>query len=289
MAPPVTPVALGSLTFDVRVEGPDDGEPVVLLHGFPQTGDAWRDLTEALVAAGHRVVAPDQRGYSPGARPAAVAAYRLDQLVGDVLGIADELGLGRFHLVGHDWGGIVAWALAAGHADRLRTLTVVSTPHPGALLDVATQSLQALRSAYVALFKTPRLPELLLGAGGNLGLRLTLRRSGLSARTADRYAAALQPPGALSAALAWYRANGADTLRAVGPVEVPTLFVWGARDPALGRAAAERTGAWCTGRYRFVPVDDAGHWLPERHADLLEPLLLEHLEAVPATAGDGSP
>ena len=278
-----TQVALGPLTFDVRVDGPDDGEPVVLLHGFPQTSEAWTSTCRALAGAGYRVVAPDQRGYSPSARPRSVSAYRVDALSGDVLGIADHLGLDRFHVVGHDWGGAVAWDLAANHGDRLRTATVLSTPHPRAMLDASVRSLQPLRSAYIALFKTPAVPELLLGAGRGAVLRTMLRRSGLPRTDADRYADTMMRPGALSAALAWYRGNGMGTLRSIGPVDVPTLFVWGAHDPALGRAAAERTGDWCRGPYRFVPLEDAGHWLPERHADVLEPLLLEHLGG--ATAG----
>ena len=290
MAPArTTKVPLGPLTFDVQLDGPDDGEPVVLLHGFPQTSEAWSKQRRALAAAGYRVVAPDQRGYSVSARPRAVSAYRVDVLAGDVLGIADHLGLDRFHVVGHDWGGVVAWALASRHGDRLRTATVLSSPHPRALMEAAPRSLQPLRSAYVALFKTPLLPELLLGAMGGAVLRVGLQRSGLPRLLAEHYADAMRVPGALSAALAWYRGNGVRSLRWVGEVDVPTLFVWGAQDPALGRTAAERTAAWCTGPYRFVPLEDAGHWLPEREADVLEPLLLEHLAGATAAPSPPSP
>ena len=119
-------LAVGDLVFDARAEGPADGELVLLLHGFPQTSLSWRHQLGALAAAGYRAVAPDQRGYSPGARPADVAEYRIERLVGDVLGFADALGVERFHLVGHDWGGAVAWQVAGRHPERLRTVTSLS-------------------------------------------------------------------------------------------------------------------------------------------------------------------
>ncbi len=124
-----TAVAIGDLTFDVRIAGPDDGTPVVLLHGFPTTSLSWSSVVPALADAGLRVVAPDQRGYSPGARPAEVAAYATDRLAQDVVSLADALGLDRFHLVGHDWGAAVAWYVAAHHGHRLETLTTFSVPH----------------------------------------------------------------------------------------------------------------------------------------------------------------
>ncbi len=121
---------VGQLVFDARVVGPPDGDVVLLLHGFPQTSWEWRHQLEALGAAGYRAVAADQRGYSPRARPREIAAYHPERLVEDVLGMADALGVDRLHLVGHDFGGLVAWHVAARHPDRLATLTVVTTPHP---------------------------------------------------------------------------------------------------------------------------------------------------------------
>ena len=117
------PVAVGDLTFDVRTLGPGDGEPVMLLHGFPETSLSWSAVAPMLADAGFHVVAPDQRGYSPDARPASVAGYAMEHLVADVLGIGAAVERGRFHLVGHDWGASVGWVLAAHHPDRLRTFT----------------------------------------------------------------------------------------------------------------------------------------------------------------------
>jgi pimeloyl-ACP methyl ester carboxylesterase len=265
------------LVFEAVAAGPPDGELVVLLHGFPQTAACWTEVAEALAAAGYRVLAPAQRGYSPGARPAAVRAYRLPELVADVLALAEAAGADRFHLVGHDWGGVVAWALAGQHPERVVTLTSVSTPHPRAFAAALVTSAQLLRSAYIGFFRIPRLPELALGARGLGGLRFLLTRGGLAPEWADGYTRALAEPGALSAALAWYRAS---TPFGVGvpPVAVPTRYVWGSGDPALGRRAAMTTGRWVTGPYRLDVLEGAGHWLPEHHPRELAKLLLDHLE-----------
>ena len=188
------------LVFDVLAAGDPAGESVLLLHGFPQTAACWTQLAGALAGAGYRALAPDQRGYSPGARPAAVRDYQMPELVADALALADWAGAKRFHLLGHDWGGVVAWHLAAQHPDRVATLTAVSTPHPRAFTAALRASAQPLRSAYIAFFRTPRLPELALGARGMAGLRLLLVRSGLGPEWAEVYASALAEPGALAAA-----------------------------------------------------------------------------------------
>ncbi|MBV8522138.1 MAG: alpha/beta fold hydrolase, partial [Acetobacteraceae bacterium] len=123
---------VGDCEFTVDTAGPLSGAPVLLLHGFPQSRRMWRRQLEALAAAGFRGIAPDQRGYSVGARPAAVEAYASELLTGDALALMDYCGADRFHLVGHDWGGQLAWLIAAGNPDRVATLTVLSRPHPGA-------------------------------------------------------------------------------------------------------------------------------------------------------------
>jgi pimeloyl-ACP methyl ester carboxylesterase len=157
------------LIFDALAAGPSTGELVLLLHGFPQTCACWTPLLGTLAAAGYRAVAPDQRGYSPKARPASVQAYRMPELVADVVAIADRLDAETFHLVGHDWGGVVAWRLAGQHPERVATLTAVSTPHPRAFARALVAGTQALRSAYIPVFRLPRLPELLLGHTGSGG------------------------------------------------------------------------------------------------------------------------
>jgi pimeloyl-ACP methyl ester carboxylesterase len=274
----------GGLDFDVRVEGDPAGETVVLLHGFPQTAAAWDRVWPRLAAAGYRTVLPDQRGYSPGARPAGRRAYRMPELVGDLVALLDELGTERAHLVGHDWGGAVAWAAAGQRPDRLQSVTVVSTPHPRAMATALALGPQLVRSAYIGFFQLPLLPEAVLRAGRGRVLRGLLRRSGLAAARADAYVDRLLEPGALTAALNWYRAiplHGPGAA-APGSVELPTLYVWGDADPALGRAAASRTGGHVAGPYTFVQVPGGSHWIPEEHPDALVGPLLQHLSSAAA-------
>ncbi|MBI2710816.1 MAG: alpha/beta fold hydrolase [Actinobacteria bacterium] len=277
-------VTLGSLTFPVRSAGPDDGVPVVLLHGFPQTSAMWEPALTALADAGYRALAPDQRGYAPTAQPHRRSAYRMEALADDVIGIGDALGLDRFHVVGHDWGGAVGWHLAARDADRLRSFVSVSTPHPRAMARAMHRG-QALRSLYIPFFRMPWLPERLLGAGGHRGLGRALERSGLPADRAREVARSMEATGALPWALAWYRANGPG-LAATGPSLVPTMYVWSTGDTALGRAAAERTGDHVEAPYRFVVLEGVSHWIPDVAPDDLHRHLLEHLERHP---GHGAP
>ena len=279
-------VAAGGLTFGAVATGETDAPPALLLHGFPQTTRSWEPTMAALAAGGRRAVAFDQRGYSPGARPAAVEDYALERLVGDALAVADELGLDRFDLIGHDWGAIVAWVLAYEHPERVRTLTAVSVPHPrafGAAL-VSHDSDQAERSSYIGVFRQPGgvAEQLLLGEDGSgAGLRLMFERSGLApdSPAVDAFVAAMTRPGALTAALNWYRAMSGDFGVGVGPVDVPTLFVWSPADIAVSRAAAEGNESWVTGPYRFEELDEAGHWIPEREPDVLAGMILDHVSA----------
>lgn len=282
MADDVSPLALevGGLTFDALAAGPDDGPLVLLLHGFPQTSHAWRPLLGPLAAAGYRAVAPDQRGYSPGARPAGDAAYDMDELVGDVAGLADVLGADRFHLVGHDWGGAVAWQAAVALADRVRTLTSLSTPHPRALGDALRGDLggdQASRSSYMDLFVAEGTAAMMT-ADDAAGLRMIFEGSGLSGDPTP-YVEALGTEEALDAALAWYRAARTRLAGSLGDVSVPTLYVWGTEDIALGREAAEATASHVSGPYHFVALDGVGHWLVESAPDVVTDLVLDHLAA----------
>ena len=254
------------VTLDVRDEGPRAGEAVVLLHGFPQDARCWDDVVPVLHRAGLRTLAPDQRGYSPGARPRDVSAYRVGTLAADVLAVLDAAGVPAAHVVGHDWGGAVAWYLGSRHADRVRSLTVLSTPHPAALARSMTRSLQPLRSWYTLAVQLPVLPELVLARALGPALRLSGLPAGIAAEYAQRFGSA----EALHGPLAWYRAAGRRLpwepgwpgSGALGDVTVPTTYVWGQHDPALGRAAAEDTAHHVSGTYLFVELD-AGHWLPE--------------------------
>jgi pimeloyl-ACP methyl ester carboxylesterase len=263
--------------FDVDDSG-GDGAVVILLHGFPQTKESWRKLTPPLAAGGLRVLAPDQRGYSPGARPPRRRDYALDLLVGDVLALADDVGATRFHVVGHDWGGAVAWALAADHADRLASVTSLATPHPRAMLKSLVTSGQALQSWYMAAFQVPGIPEVMLG---NRQFRKSLLASGLPEEDADRSVRMLRDGGARGA-LNWYRALPFGSRTGLGPIKVPTLYVYATGDVALGRKAADLTQDAVEGPYRYKVLDGVSHWIPEQAADVVAPMILEHVAAHPA-------
>lgn len=270
-------VSVAPLTFAARAAGPPDGDVVLLLHGFPQTSYAWRHQLQALGHAGYRAIAPDQRGYSPGARPSEVAAYHPERLVEDVVGMADALGADRLHLVGHDFGGLVAWHTAARHADRLATLSVVSTPHPRAVArSILEGGEQREKSSYMLFFRSPEAEPFFLDDDA-AGLRGVFESSGVT--DVDDYLRVLTEPGALTAALNWYRALDRDVIERMGPITTPTLYAWSTEDPALGRVAAEETAGHVAGSYRFEVLEGVGHFVPEDAPDALNGLLLEHLGA----------
>jgi len=260
--------------FDAIAAGPQDGRPVLLLHGFPEAAVEWEHQVARLGGEGFRAVAPDQRGYSPGVRPDDVAAYAMDELVGDVVAMADALEWRRFDLVGHDWGGAVAWWTADRHPERLRSLTAVSTPHPRALgAALRSDEDQALRSQYMRDWQSPRTEERMLADGGE-PLRRMYEWKVPRARV-DDYLARLSEPGALTAALNWYRAP---TPRdRIGEITVPTLYVWSTEDVALGSTAALDTENWVSGPYEFQMLEDVTHWVPEEVPEQLTALLLDHL------------
>lgn len=268
---------MGPFTFDARARGPAEGELVLLLHGFPQTSFAWRHQLAALGAAGYRSVAPDQRGYSRRARPADVAAYHQERLVEDVIGVADALGADRFHVVGHDFGGLVAWHTAARHADRLATLTAVSTPHPRAMArSILEGGEQAEKSSYMLFFRSPEAEGFFLDDDA-AGLRGLYDATGLS--DSEEYVRVLGERSAMTAALNWYRALDRDVIARMGAITTPTLYAWSTADPALGRQAAEETAEHVDGPYRFEVLDGIGHFIPEEAPDVLNRLLLEHVSA----------
>ncbi|WP_158883189.1 alpha/beta fold hydrolase [Amycolatopsis anabasis] len=264
-------------SFDAMAAGPADGRPVLLLHGFPEAAVSWERHLAVLGARGYRAVAFDQRGYSPGVRPERAAEYGIDAMVGDVVAVADALGWTRFDLAGHDWGGAVAWWTADAHPDRLRSLTVFSTPHPAALAAaMRTDEDQQLRSAYMTEFRQAGVTERRMLADNAEALRRVFDWKVPESRV-EEYVRRLSEPGALTAALNWYRAGRPDGK--IGKITVPTLYVWGTEDVAFGSTAALATGEWVDAAYHFQMLEDVSHWVLEEAADATVALLLAQLAA----------
>ena len=273
---------VGDLTFDVRVDGPDDGRPVLLLHGFPETSLSCASVTPLLNEAGLRTYAPDQLGYSPGARPDEVAAYSTPNLAQVTADLLTALDVPRVDVVGHDWGANVAWALAAWHPDRVRSLTAVSVPHPAAYtVAYRTDPEQKERSGYIRLFWQPGKAEDVLLADDARRLRRMLSGgegdSGIPAEAIEQYVAVLSAPGALTAALNWYRAMSSSDR--VDPVGVPTTYVWSDGDVAIGRTAAEACANYVTGDYSFVELPGITHWIPEQAPEQLAAAILDRISS----------
>jgi pimeloyl-ACP methyl ester carboxylesterase len=269
-------LSFNGLTFNTLSFGPEDGELVLFLHGFPQFADAWLPILQPLAAAGYRAVAFDQRGYSPAARPDDAGAYTIQNLTSDVLAIATALGHQRFHLVGHDWGAVLAWQIAAEHPERMLTLTALSVPHTQAFLHAVKTNLDQMnRSKYILFFKLPgHLAEMFFLANRAAQLRRVYQGK-LTPEALAANVRRLSEPGALTAALNWYRAFG--FTQSTPAVTVPTLYLWSDHDVALGEAGALATAKYVTGPYRFERLHDLTHWLIEEAPERVTSLLLEHL------------
>jgi pimeloyl-ACP methyl ester carboxylesterase len=260
-------VTIGAYEFAATEEGPQTGPPVVLLHGFPQTSASWQAASRLLAAEGLRTIALDQRGYSPGARPAQVSEYHVDRLVEDVVGLLDALHLPTAHLVGHDWGAIVAWHAAVAHPERFRTLTAVSVPHLRVFYQVLADpgpegEEQRQRSAYVQLFRMEDKAGDVLLANSARALHDLFSPLPESA-ILPNYAALSQRP-VLTAALNWYRAIDVKESAALPNVQIPTTFVWSTEDIAIGRAVAEGCAQCVDAPYRFVELNGVSHWIPDQ-------------------------
>jgi len=264
--------------------GPDDGEPVVLLHGFPEFWYGWRTQIPALAAAGYRVIVPDQRGYNRSEKPADIDSYTVDTLAADVIGLLDAFGYERAQLVGHDWGAGVTWQALLAHPERIRRAVTMNVPHPVALeAFLRRKPSQLLKSWYMFFFQLPTVPERTWRAADWRLLRWFVDTSNrddtFTEDTLDRYRDAWSRPGAFTGMLNWYRAlfRGDVEDPPTMTVETPTMLLWGTEDPYLHRGMAEPSIEQCTdGRLEFV--DDATHWLHHEVPDRVNSLLLEFLE-----------
>ncbi|MGE5148932.1 MAG: alpha/beta fold hydrolase [Rhodospirillaceae bacterium] len=273
------------LTFTADVAGPPDGPLVLLLHGFPESRHSWREALPVLAASGYRCVAPDQRGYSAGARPdpADLSNYSFDKLVNDAIELAAAAGHQgkRFHLVGHDWGGQVAWGVANAHPERLASLTVLSRPHPlsfrRALQDPNGD--QKHRSRHHTRFLEPETGPLLIEDNARR-LREGLFGQNVEQAAIDEHVAVLGNRDAIEAALAWYRSNKGLS-GDFGPIKVPTLYIWGDADATVGPDAAKGTGDFVTAAYAMEVLPGVGHFVMDNAAAKATELMLAHLQRNP--------
>ena len=275
---------VGEVSLHCVEAGPAEGPLAILLHGFPEFWYGWRHQIGPLAAAGFSVVAPDQRGYDLSDKPAGIEAYTLDRLAGDVVGLADALKRERFCLVGHDWGGVVAWRVAARWPERVERLAILNAPHPRAFGPyMRAHPGQMLRSAYVGFFQLPLVPEAVLSAGGFALMRQALLRSSrpgaFTPEDLARYEAAWREPGALTAMLNWSRALRVKPERAGGErIRCPTLVIWGRRDAALDSGLAEASAALCDDA-RIIWHDRATHWVQHDEAEAVSAALVDFLKA----------
>ena len=255
-------LTVGDLQFDVRIGGPDKAPSVLLLHGFPTTGACFDGVVGRLHDSGLRTIVPDQRGYSPGARPDYVAAYELRHLAADAIGILDALGIGYTMVVGHDFGSLVAWHLAGHHPDRVTGLVAVSVGHPSAISTSLAASDQRERSSYILDFVKPDAEDTMLADDAKM----------LRELVPDDSVLPLTERPALTAALNWYRANFTGDIKAhlsCPPIEAPTTMLWGDQDFALGREQAEGSGRYVYSDYRFAALEGVDHWVPQNAAAAL--------------------
>lgn len=286
------PVDVGKFThdcleFEYIEHGLSSSEPIVLLHGFPQHARIWQPTMELLAAAGYRALALSQRGYSAAARPNRIRDYRLDKLTSDAVAFIKEIGGGPVHLVGHDLGAEVAWIVASSAPSILRSLTIVSTPHPRALTRAFITSNQAFRSWYISFLQLPIIPELAFRyRHGAIALKL-LQHTGLAKSYAKDYVdRLLGSNGALDGAIDWYRAfplTPSLTL-AAPPVAVPTMYAWGSDDSVVTRTAARDTCRYVNGPYEFRVLEGVSHWVPEEASAQLAELIVAQARTYRATA-----
>jgi epoxide hydrolase 4 len=264
--------------------GPADGPPVVLLHGFPEFWYAWRRQLPALAAAGFRAVAPDMRGYNLSDKPRGRRAYSTDRLADDVAGLIRALGADSAHVVGHDWGGVAAYATAMRHPAVVRRLVVLNVPHPARMIAALRTIRQLRKSWYVFMFQIPALPERLLARDNHSFAKRSLRAGTapgtFSAEDLDLYAQAWSHPGALTGMLNYYRAiplrTPRQTLAAMTPITAPTLVIWGERDAYIGSELAAPEPRWVTD-VRVQRIPEATHWVQHEAPERVNELLVEFL------------
>ncbi|MFB6311624.1 MAG: alpha/beta fold hydrolase [Salinirussus sp.] len=267
-------VPTNGIDLNVFVAGPAEGDPVIMLHGFPEFWFGWRHQIPRLVDAGYRVIVPDQRGYNRSDKPTGIEAYAIDEPMRDALGLLDYFGHDHARFVGHDWGAAVVWQLLMRHPERVNRAVTMNVPHPAVYERYLTRNpRQLLRSWYIFLIQLPRLPERLMGLGDWRVLRRFLasanRRDAFTESDLDRYREAWTQPGALTGMLNWYRAMVQVSVEEppTQTIETPVLLLWGTQDPYMHSGMAAPSMQFCPSG-RLERLETGTHWLhhevPER-------------------------
>ena len=272
-------VKTNDFTFTCRVGGMEnDKETIFLLHGFPETSRMWNDFIKLLDKEGYRIIAPDQRGYSKGARPSKVSDYSINKLSQDIINIANEFNIDKFHLVGHDWGSAVGWYIASNFTDRLITWSALSVPHLDAFFySMKNDKVQIKKSEYIKFFNKPILPELYFKIFSYKNLRNIWRKSSESEITS--YLETFKQKRALKSALNWYRANFKDYESVViGDIYIPTLIIYGMNDMAIDVKSVDNSDKFLKGRYKIEKLD-SGHWLIQESFEEVSKSIIEHIKA----------
>jgi len=269
-------VKAADLIFNCRIAGMDNpGDAVILLHGFPETSAMWIDLIKVLETEGFKVIAPDQRGYSQGARPPKISDYTIDKLSEDLIHIADEFKFDKFHLVGHDWGSAVGWYIVSKYSDRILSWSALSVPHLDAFMEaIKSDTDQQKKSRYISFLKKPILPELYFRIFGYKYLKGIWQKS--SEQEKQKYLEVFKQKGTLKSALNWYRANFKFEGYLIGDIITPTLIIYGMKDMAIGEKSVDESEKYLKGDYKIEKLD-SGHWLIQESFETVSEKILNHI------------
>lgn len=276
-------IQTNGIKLHVAVSGPKDGELVVLLHGFPEFWFSWRKQIRVLADAGYRVVAPDQRGYNKSDKPEGRSAYSINKLEQDILGLIEHYGHENAAVVGHDWGGGVAWQLASTHPEKVNRLIVINMPFPSVLPKVLPKKpSQALKSSYMLFFQIPLLPEKILSSKDYAymakALVQTSRKGTFTEDELDAYRVAWARPRALTSMLNWYRAIPYSTKHIPnGTIDLPVKIIWGIGDQFLSKELAEESLNH-TSNSTVAWVEKGTHWVHQEQPDYVNEQILKFLK-----------
>ncbi|MCY7832883.1 alpha/beta hydrolase [Bacillus spizizenii] len=276
-------VKTNGITLHVAAAGPENGQLIVLLHGFPEFWYGWKNQIKPLADAGYRVIAPDQRGYNLSDKPDGIDSYRIDTLRDDIIGLISQFTDEKAIVIGHDWGGAVAWHLASTRPEYLEKLIAINIPHPYIMKTVTPiYPPQWLKSSYIAFFQLPDIPEASLKENDyetlDKAIGLSDRPELFTSEDVSKYKEAWKQPGALTAMLNWYRALRKGSLSEKTTYETaPYRMIWGMEDRFLSRKLAKETERHCTNGH-LIFVDEASHWINHEKPAIVNHLILEYLK-----------